>query len=299
MRVFMTGGTGFIGSYIVQALVEHGHQVTVLARNPHKVKGFLNHPHIDLVAGDLRDRSVIDQALQGQDACIHVALGWGDTAVEMLEADTLPALYIFETAAQAGVKDLVYTSSTAAYGEHRPVFSETVQPLPNNFYGATKAATEKYLNAISHRYGIRANVIRPGYTFGNPVVEGASIYSDPRFRNIIRAAKADAPIPLVKNDGTQFIWAGDLAKIYTAVLASDHNRKIFNGLGAEFTTWEDIAKMAIAETGSHSEIVLEDTGRSKGGGQYDVSLIAEEFDHRFASYDLLKDHVAYLVRHEG
>ena len=295
MNIFLTGGTGFIGSYILHALVDEGHHVTVLARNLNKVPALARHPKVTMVSGSLADRDAIKRALGGQEACIHVALGWGNTAVDMLEADTLASVYIMETAAQMGASQIIYTSSTAAYGEHRNPFSETVQPLPMDFYGATKAATENYLNAISHVYKVRSNTIRPGYTFGNPVVEGGFIYSDSRFRSIVAAARANQPIPLIKNDGTQFIWAADLAKIYVAVLTSEHDRQVFNGLGAEFVTWEEIAVMAIEATRSTSEIVLEDRGWARGDGHYDVSRVDREFGYRFLSRDRLREHVAYLA----
>jgi len=91
MNVFLTGGTGFIGSYVLQELVRNGHRVTVLARNPNKVPAWLNHPAIEMVRGQLSDREAIKSALAGKDAAIHVALGWGNTAVDMLQADTLPS----------------------------------------------------------------------------------------------------------------------------------------------------------------------------------------------------------------
>ena len=84
MNIFVTGGTGFIGSYVVNELVANGHNVTILARNPKKVKGFLNHPNIQLLKGSLYDNDVIKEGLYGKDACIHIALGWGDTPIDML-----------------------------------------------------------------------------------------------------------------------------------------------------------------------------------------------------------------------
>jgi UDP-glucose 4-epimerase len=295
MNIFMTGGTGFIGSYIVNDLLQYDHSVTILARNPEKVSGFLGNDRIKLVKGTLKDREAIAAALVGVDAVIHVALGWGDTAVDMLEADTLPSLYIFETAAQLGVKNMIYTSSIAAYGEHRDVFTEHTSTLPTDFYGATKAATENYFLAMAKKYDIRCNVIRPGYTFGNPVVQGASIYTDTKIRNFVKAAKANESISLVKDDGTQFIWAGDLAKLYTAVLHSEHNRELFTGVSTEFTAWSEVAQMAVDYVGSKSEIVLEDKGRDRTKGRNDVSQMEKAFGFKFLANEKMREHVAYLA----
>lgn len=295
MKIFLTGGTGFIGSYVVHELVKNGHRVTILARNPHKVRGFLGNPSIELIQGTLYDRETIKNALDGKDACIHIALGWGDTAVDMLNADTLPSLYIFETAAKLGVKKLIYTSSIASYGDTGIPHSETSFTRPSTFYGATKASAESFLFAMTHVYGLRGNVVSPGYTFGNPVVDGASIYTDQSFRNIVKSAENNEPIRLVKNSGTQFIWAGDLAKIYAALVASEHNRRIFIGVSTEFTLWEEVARMAIEYIGSKSEIVLEDKGVKNENYPIDVSPIEREFGFKFVTKDRLKDHIAYLA----
>ncbi|MFB9275733.1 NAD-dependent epimerase/dehydratase family protein [Cohnella cellulosilytica] len=295
MNIFVTGGTGFIGSYVVNDLLKLGHRVNILARNPRKVSGFLGSEAISFTEGTLTDREAIRRGLEGCDAVIHIALGWGDTAVDMMGADTLPSLYIFETAASLGIRNMIYTSSIAAYGEARDVFDEHTSTRPTDFYGATKAATENFFLAMAQVYGIRCNVIRPGYTFGNPVVDGASIYTDMKIRNFVRAAKAGEPIHLIRDDGTQFIWAGDLAKIYTAVLGSDHNRQLFTGVSTEFTTWADVARIAVDYVGSSSEIVLEDKGRDPRKGRNDVSQIEKEFGFKFVTGERMREHVAYLA----
>jgi UDP-glucose 4-epimerase len=240
MKIFMTGGMGFIGSSIVTALVKKGHDVTVLARNPDKIPLFGKTPGITILKGGMEDLNMIEKNLPGHDACIHNTLYWGNSAVEMLQKDTFSSVWIFEKSAEAGIKHLIYTSSTAALGDFRPDMNEEMKSKPNNYYCATKAAGEEYLLALSYQYPIRCNIIRPGFTMGNPVVEGAPMEVDSRFRDIVKDALAGNDIRLIKNDGTQFIWAGDLAQIYLAVLESKVNRNIYFGLGQEFVSWERI-----------------------------------------------------------
>jgi UDP-glucose 4-epimerase len=295
MNIFLTGGTGFIGSYVVRELSDKGHTVTILARNPDKVPGLHDIRGVTIVPGLLTDFDTIEEHMAGKDACIHIALGWGELATSMLKNDTFPSVFLFETAGRLGVRQCIYTSSTAAVG-NRPVHVPGKRESePADYYGATKAASEQYLYAVSHTSPMRCNIIRPGYTFGNPVIPGASIEPDNRFRNIVHNVKAGKPVTLTKYDGTQFIWAGDLAKVYAAILASEVNRKCYFCLGSEFHTWEEIAGKAISITGSSSTIVLEDKGYATDPVLFDVEPIKTDFGFSFSSRDRLVEHLEYLI----
>src|SRR5271157_2526191 len=196
----------------------------------------------------------------------------------MLTKDTLSSVFIFEKAAEAGIKRFIYTSSTAAMGEFREKMDEETKSKPIDYYCATKAASEEYLLAVSYQYPMICSIIRPGYTFGRPVIAGAPMEVDSRFREIVMAALEGHDITVTVNDGTQFIWAGDLAKIYLSVLDSGENRNIYFGLGRDYITWEQIANEAIKQTASGSRvnkksdgigICLFDTGKIRNSFGYD------------------------------
>jgi UDP-glucose 4-epimerase len=295
MKVFLTGGMGFIGSYIAVELLAKGDEVTILARDPNKIPRFLETPGISVAKGGLDDLDVIREALEGKDACIHNALYWGDTPTKMLLNDTRASVSVFEAAAEAGVKHLIYTSSTAAIGPFKPHMEEGMHISPSDYYGATKASTEAFLSAFSYRTEMRCNTVRPGYTIGNPVVEGAPIFSDTRFKTIVHAATHGEDIFVTKNDGTQFVWAGDLAKIYSSVLHSDVNRQIYFGLAQDFASWEQIARDAVALAGSSSKVVVEDKGYSDTPNLFDLGKIEREFGLSFRSQPALTDHLKYLI----
>jgi UDP-glucose 4-epimerase len=296
MNIFMTGGMGFIGSYIVKMLIDNGHEVTLLARNPAKVPLFQTMPGITIVKGSLTDFDIIEKSLPGHDACIHNALGWGDTPLDMLKNDTLCSVFIFEKAAASGIKHLIYTSSTAALGDFRPNMDEEMKSKPNNYYCATKAASEEYLLAISYNSPMRCNIVRPGYTFGNPVVAGSPMEGDTRFKDIVSSALAGKDIKLIKNDGTQFIWAGDLALVYKAVLESEVNHNIYFGLARDFITWERIAQKAIESTGSKSRIVFDkEIVYDDNPYLFTLHKIKQEFGFDFENWGKLAEHVQYLA----
>jgi UDP-glucose 4-epimerase len=294
MDIFLTGGTGFIGSYVAKALLDAGHTLSVLVRNPQKTASLSGLPGVRIINGTLTDYELIAEHLGNKDAVIHVALGWGDTAADMLKNDTLPSVVLMQQAAEAGVKHFIYTSSTAALGWLFADADEETKTKPVDLYGATKAASENFLLAAAFRSAMRGNIIRPGYTFGNPVTEGAVTQPDRRFHDIVEKALSGRDIELTRHDGTQFIYAGDLAKIYMAVLASNVNRQIYLGLGQDYITWEEIAAQAIALTGSPSKIVLKDGGFSDRPLCYRLDKIAREFGFRFKARDKIRAHLEYL-----
>lgn len=228
------------------------------------------------------------------------------TGWEVLQDDTYPTVFISDVAAKAGVKHFIYTSSTAANDSlymgggdtlDEPVKSVTAstKQRPATFYGATKAASENYLMAQSYLSPMRVNIIRPGYTFGNPVVEGASTQSDTRFHAIVKAALENKPIPVIKNDGTQFIWAGDLAKLYLKVLNSQVNRKTYFGLSRNFVSWAAVAREAVKRSNSRSQIQLEDKGWSDEGLSWDVSDMKKDFGLEFDAWEKIGGHLDYYI----
>jgi UDP-glucose 4-epimerase len=311
VNIFLTGGTGFIGSYVTLELVKNGHNVTVLARNPNKIPGFKKIKQLEIVEGDITDTKLLEKLIVGKDACILIAVSYSEqkTGWEILQDDTLPTVFISNIAAGEKVKHFIYTSSTAVndslYMGGADKLEETIKIVnvktkqhPATFYGATKAASENFLMAQSHLSAMRINIIRPGYTFGNPVAEGAHSQSDTRFKNIVKNAFNNKPIRLIKNDGTQFIWAGDLAKLYIKVLHGNINRKTYFGLSKNFTSWYQIAQEAVKKCNSKSQILLEDKGWSDDPLMWDVSDMKKDFGLEFDPWEKIKEHLDYYIHLE-
>jgi UDP-glucose 4-epimerase len=292
MKIFVTGTTGFIGSYVTKALLDRGDSVVAFVRNPHKVASFLKHPKYAAIQGELTDLDVLRRGLDGADACIHIALGWGDTPLEMLEKDTLPAVALLEAASKAGCKSFIYTSSTAAMGEMRNPMHEDLRCIPTDLYGATKSAVESFV--LGYRASaMRRNIVRPGYTFGNPVVPDAFPQPDTRFRNIARAIQNGSELELIQYDGTQFIHAADLARLYLAILDSEVNGEAFLGLGRTWVSWEEVARKASAIAGRPVLLKMKDLGWGAEPMRFDVQKMKRFFGLSFDAWPALADHIAW------
>ena len=301
MRVFVTGGTGFIGHYVVKALVEKGHDVVIATRHPNKMPSLKANPKISFVEASLTDFDKLGEGLAGCDACIHIALGWGDTPGAILMNDTRATVALLEMAASADCQKFIFTSSTAAMGRMRPVMREVTSNLPMDLYGATKAAGEAFVLGFTHGYGryfpevkMKRNIIRPGYTFGNPAYPDGCSQPDRRFFDMARAVKENQDINIIKNDGTQFIHASQQAELYMKVLESDKNEEIFLGLGEVWISWKEIAEMMISlKPGCKSKIVETDLGWSDDPMLFNVSKIKDQFGLAFDAHDFMMDHVKW------
>jgi UDP-glucose 4-epimerase len=208
---------------------------------------------------------------------------------------------LLESAARAGCKKFIYTSSTAAMGRMRPTMREITSNLPMDLYGATKAAGEAFVLGFTHGYGTQfpevkmtRNIIRPGYTFGNPAWPDGCSQPDRRFFAMAQAVKENKDINVIKNDGTQFIHASQQAQLYLNLLESDKNEEIFLGLGEVWISWKEIAEMMISmKPGCKSKIVETDLGWGDEPMLFDVSKIKDQFGLAFDAHDYMLDHVKW------
>jgi uncharacterized protein YbjT (DUF2867 family) len=150
MKVLVTGGTGFVGTHVVNALLRHGHAVRVLARNPADARNRYNRP-VEIVAGNVLDPASLARACAGQEAVVHlVGVIWekGDQTFDRMHREAAES--VVGAASGAGVRRFLHMS---AMGSSEDSSSQ---------YGRTKAAGEKAVRAA----GLDATVFRPSIIFG-------------------------------------------------------------------------------------------------------------------------------------
>lgn len=186
-------------------------------------------------------------------------------------------------------------------GRMRPSMREVTSNLPMDLYGATKAAGEAFVLGFRRGYGsnfpevsMKRNIIRPGYTFGNPAFPDGCSQPDRRFFDMARAVKEDRDIEIIKNDGTQFIHASQQAKLFVTLLESDKNEEIFLGLGSVWIGWKEIAEKMIAlKPGCKSKIVEKDLGWGDEPMLFDVQKIKDQFGLVFDAHEFLDGHIKW------
>ncbi len=217
MRALVTGGAGFIGSTIVDALLAAGHQVRVL---DDLCTGFRDNvsSEADLVIGGVADHDAVRAAMDGIEVVFHQAAHRAvqRSVVDPVATDlanTHGTVTVLKAAADAGVRRMVYASSSSVYGNatDRPT-AETARPQPRSPYAVSKLAGELYCRSFAELFDIETVSLRYFNVYG-PRQRPDSAYAAviPLFIDAVRGGER----PIVHGDGQQtrsFTYVGDVAR---------------------------------------------------------------------------------------
>jgi dihydroflavonol-4-reductase len=144
MKIFITGGTGFIGKYLVRQLLEHGHELVLAVRPGSNVEG-LRHERIALEQSNLFDRCTLQQLMTGCDCLIHLAnvYSFWEKDASIYERINLNATrVVYESALYAGVKKVVHVCTAVMWGNAQQPYNEET-PLGEKVYSHYAASKRK------------------------------------------------------------------------------------------------------------------------------------------------------------
>ena len=229
-RALVTGGAGFIGSHLVDRLLAEGWQVSLLDDFSSGREANIAHlaGHAEVVRGDLRDGELLAHLLPGVEVVFHqgavpsVPRSVAEP-VRTNDVNVTGTLGLLEAARSAGVRRVVFASSSSAYGD-TPVLPkvESMPPCPLSPYALQKYAGERYCQLFHRLYGLETVALRYFNVYGprqNPESEYAAVI--PRFATACLAGEA----PVVFGDGEQtrdFTFVGDA--VAANLLAADAAR---------------------------------------------------------------------------
>ena len=272
-RILVTGGAGFIGSHLVDALMEKEEKVRVIdnlsSGNLENVKRWIGNPRFEFVKGDLLNPEDVMKAVKGCDVVFHLAANpevrVGSVRPEVhYKQNTAATFNLLEALRKHGeVKTLAFTSSSTVYGEASVIPTpEDYAPLePISIYGASKLACEALIMSYAHSYGFNAVIYRLANVVG-PRSEHGVIYDF--FRKLRRNPKELE----ILGDGTQeksYLYVKDCVQAMLIGLKSlDRRVDIFNVGSEDQVNVKRIAEIVVEEMGLN-DVKFRFTGGVNGG----------------------------------
>lgn len=257
-KYLITGGAGFIGSHIAEYLSAEGHQVIVLDSLRTGFEKNLNGLNVQFVNGDIRDKDLVDDLVQGANGIFHLAalVSVPESLLrldECIDINTIGTINILEAARKNNGCKVVLSSSAANYGNN-PVLPkvETMIPEPMTPYAITKLDGEFYLKMYQDQWNVPTASLRYFNVFGprqNP--QSAYAAAVPIF---INKALQNQPITIY-GDGSQtrdFIYVKDVVK--ANILASTIGNETYNVALGYSTSILELAEKIIQITNSKSPI---------------------------------------------
>lgn len=266
--VLVTGGAGFIGSHVVDRLIDAGETVTVIDNfndfyDPSikrlNVQTHRDHPNYRLVEGDIRDASLVREVFAGQrfDQVIHLAAMAGvrpsiKRPVLYQEVNLIGTMNLLEACRDFDVKHMIFASSSSVYGNNRKVpFCET-DPVDNPIspYAATKKSGELMAYTYHHLYGIKTACLRFFTVYGprqRPEM-AIHLFTDRIYRG--------EEITMF-GDGTSrrdYTFIDDIVKGVLACRTADYSYEIFNLGRSDTVTLADLIRKIESALGRKARI---------------------------------------------
>ncbi len=257
--VAVTGATGFIGRYIMRALLDRGAHAVAVVRTPSKAKEFADRG-AEIRKADLADIDALTRGFEGADAVIsnaatvHLA---GTSRDELIRQNVGGTENVFEAMRRAGITRCIQTSSAAAYRPKRGHFyvegdalrSPNDPPAPLSAYGVSKAAAEDSAWRLADEYGIALSTVRPHSVHGAFDQGTFTLWFKRLLAPPITVFPTSIRIPSV--------YAGDIAEAMCLMLEKPVSEgRAYNICGApgEVTMWE--MAQAYREAGGASPLAM-------------------------------------------
>lgn len=252
-KALVTGGAGFIGSNIVEKLVERGVEVVVLddlylgsEDNLSEVRD-----QIEFIEGSVMEREKVEKAVEGCDTVFHQAARSSspmhkENPQEGARINVEGFINTAEAAIEEGVEKIVYASTSSMYGSVKPPHRETDDVTPTNLYTASKMSREKYAETYSYNNRIETTGLRYFSVYGpHEKAKG-------KFANVVTQflwKMIDGETPVIWGEGDQtrdFTFVEDIARanILAAERSEDLDGEVFNiGTGNDVSFNEVVEKL--------------------------------------------------------
>ncbi len=254
-RILITGGAGFIGSYIADLAITAGaDHVTVIddfiRGRRENLTGAMQSERLTIVEGDICNAALINELTEGQDYVFHQAAlritQCAEEPVRAMQVMVGGTQNVIEAARCFGVKKVVAASSASVYGEPSYIPMDEAHPFNNRtLYGAAKIANEQMLRSYSEMFGLQYIMLRYFNAYG-PRMDIYGVYTEVIARWLDRVDAGEAPV--IFGDGSQsmdMVYVADIAKANILAMQSDVSDQVYNVGTATETTLKELCHLIL------------------------------------------------------
>lgn len=256
MKAFITGGAGFIGSHIVDRLIERGDNVIVYDNMSTGIEDFIKphfgNPRFRFVKADILDAEKLKIEMKDVDVVFHLAAhadvrsGFTDHKIDF-EQNLLGTINVLEAMRENNVKKIAFASTSSVYGDATVIPTPENYPfLPTSLYGAAKASAETYISVFCEYYDMTAFIFRFVSWVGERYTHGLVF-------DFLNKLEKDPTTLHILGDGTQkksYLYVKDgVDAIFTIIEKAKEKINIYNLGNDEVINVIDSAKEIVSEAG--------------------------------------------------
>ncbi|OGK25515.1 NAD-dependent epimerase [Candidatus Roizmanbacteria bacterium RIFCSPHIGHO2_02_FULL_38_11] len=254
--ILVTGGAGFIGSYLVEELLSYNPKKIFVVDNLIRgtldnIKGFIKTSKVDFIKDDIGNKNLMEQLISKSDYCFHLAAlrlnACANDPKKAYEVMVKATFNLIEAAKKYKVKKIVYSSSASVYGLAGHFPTPEIEPPYDNktIYGAAKLFGEQMFRSYHHMYGLDYVTLRYFNVYG-PRMDTHGKYTEVMIKWLDRIREKKNPV--INGDGSitmDFVYAADAAKANILALTSEISDDIFNIASGEETSLRKLLELLL------------------------------------------------------
>jgi dTDP-glucose 4,6-dehydratase len=278
-KILVTGADGFIGSHLVQTLVNYGYDVRAMTQyNSFNTWGWLDTfdekfiKQFEILSGDIRDKKFVLDSCKNIDVIFHlaslIAIPYSySSPYSYLSTNVEGTLNILEASLNSNIQKIIHTSTSEVYGESKSIaISEESQPIARSPYSASKIAADQLAYSYYSTYNLPVSIIRPFNTYGPRQSSRAIIPTIiTQLLNKTKEIKLGSLYPT-----RDFTFIDDTVAGFIRMAESDNNLGEIINIGSGFEiSIKDLCKLLIQLTNSNAKLKQEKTRIRPKKGEVD------------------------------